>query len=112
MIDKDTFNMTYGDFGKEAITEIVNIYIDEHEERLKTIKNNIEKNNLKELGENAHSLKGATASLFDNETADNCKKLEMKAKNNDSSGLGEIYSELEKNVLKLVDDLEQMKKEL
>ena len=72
--------MTYGDFGAEMINEIIDIYISEHEDRFKTLKQNIAEGDMDALGKNAHSLKGATAVLYDNEVAELARQLEMKGK--------------------------------
>ena len=110
MIDYDVFDMTYGDFGADMINEIIDIYISEHEGRFETMKKNIEDGDLDALGKNAHSLKGATAVLYDNDVAELARRLEMKGKNNDSEGVAELFEELKKETDRLIEDLKELKK--
>jgi len=109
MIDYNVFDMTYGDFGAEMINEIIDIYISEHEDRFKTLKQNIAEGDMDALGKNAHSLKGATAVLYDNEVAELARQLEMKGKNNDSSGVDELFAELKREADRLIGDLKELK---
>lgn len=112
MLDRATFDMTYGDFGNEVIVEIISIYIDEHEDRLKELKKNVDEKDFDSISKNAHSLKGSTASLFDTETAELCRKLEFKGKEEDGNDLEQLYLELKDSVLTLVDELLKMKKSM
>jgi HPt (histidine-containing phosphotransfer) domain-containing protein len=109
MIDYDVFDATYGDFGGEMIGEIIDIYLGEHEERFKVLHENIVSKDLDALGKNAHSLKGATAVLYDDEVTELARQLELKGKNNDDSGLEELFEQLKKGTDRLIEDLKQLK---
>lgn len=110
MIDYEIFDMTYGDFGPEMINEIVDIYISEHEKRFVEMQKHIDNNDMDSLGKDAHSLKGATAVLYDADVAELARQLEFKGKNNDNSGVKELFENLQKETNRLVEDLKELKK--
>ncbi len=110
MIDYEVFDMTYSDFGPEMINEIIDIYISEHEDRFKILAQNIADGDLESMGKNAHSLKGSTAVLYDNDVADLARQLEFKGKENDASGIQELFEKLHKDTNRLIEDLKDLKK--
>lgn len=110
MIDYEVFDNTYSDFGSEMINEIIDIYIAEHEDRFKVLATNIADGNLEEMGRNAHSLKGATAVLYDTDVAELARQLEQKGKNNDPSNVQELFEKLHSEANRLINDLEELKK--
>ena len=109
MIDYDIFDATYADFGSEMIHEIIDIYLSEHEQRFITLAKNIEDGDLDALGKNAHSLKGATAVLYDSEVTELARQMELKGKNEDKEGLTELYEKLKEESQRLIKDLEDLK---
>lgn len=111
MIDKAIFTENYEIFNKEIIKEIIDIYIQEYPERMENIEQNIKENDLENLYKNAHSLKGVTANFFDKETEGIARDLETKGKNQDNSGIEELFVQLKKSSLKLIDELHELRKE-
>lgn len=105
MIDKAMFNSTYEIFDKEMVKEIIDIYIDEYDDRILTLGKNIHDRDMNALYRNAHSMKGVTANFFDAETEQLARQLEIKGKEEDRSGLEELYEALKKSSSKLVEDL-------
>ena len=111
MINRETFSMNYEIFDKEIVKEIIDIYIQEYPIRMKNIKQYIADNKLEELYKEAHSLKGVTTNFFDEDTVELARQLESKSKENDNSGLEEIYDELLITSQKLIDELEVLGQE-
>ena len=111
MINKVIFTENYEIFNKEIIKEIIDIYIQEYPERMENIEQNIKEKDLENLYKNAHSLKGVTANFFDKETEEIARNLETKGKNQDASGIEELFLQLKESSLKLIDELHDLKKE-
>jgi len=111
MINRETFSLNYEIFDKEIVKEIIDIYIQEYPDRMVNIKKYIDDNNLEELYKEAHSLKGVTANFFDEDTVEIARQLESKGKENDNSGLNDLYEELLVTSQKLIDELEALGKE-
>lgn len=111
MIDRATFNANYEIFDKEIVKEIIDIYIQEYPDRMVNLKKNIEENDLENLYKNAHSLKGVTANFFDKDTEEIARQLEAKGKEEDASGLEDLYVQLKETSEKLIDELKELSKE-
>ncbi len=111
MIDKETFSNNYEIFDKEIVREIIEIYIQEYPERMVNLEQNIRDNDLDSLYKNAHSLKGVTANFFDKATEEIARVLEAKGKDNDPSGLQELFEQLKVTSAKLIDELKELKVE-
>jgi len=110
MIDYEVFDMTYSDFGSEMINEIINIYLSEHEERFTILAKNIEEKDWVNMGKNAHSLKGATAVLYDADVAELARQLEFKGKEDNPTGIPELFEQLHSEANRLIEDLKELKK--
>lgn len=110
MINYEVFDMTYSDFGSEMINEIIDIYLSEHEERFVILAKNIAEEDWENMGKNAHSLKGATAVLYDADVAELARQLELKGKEGNPSGVPEIFEQLHSETNRLIEDLKELKK--
>lgn len=111
MIDKEKFKDNYKLFDKEIILEIIDIFINEHQDRLDSIRKNIEDKDCDALRFSAHSLKGVIANFLADEPKELARQLEEKGKNKIPEGLEELYSELQGKVKELVVDLEEIKQD-
>jgi len=111
MIDRATFTANYEIFDKEIVKEIIDIYIQEYPDRMTNLQKNIEEKDLENLYKNAHSLKGVTANFFDKETEDIARQLESKGKNEDDSGLEDLFQQLKVTSEKLVEELKKLREE-
>ncbi len=109
VIQKEKFIENFQYFDKEIVLDIINIFIDEYPERMKTIKKNIDEKDFQQLGFNAHSLKGVIANFVAPEPQDLAKQLEMKGKNNDGDGVEELYEKLKEKCDILVEELKELK---
>ena len=110
MIDYEVFDMTYSDFGSEMINEIINIYLSEHEERFNILAQNIADSDWVNMGRNAHSLKGATAVLYDTDVTELARQLELKGKEENPAGIPELFEQLHSEANRLIEDLKELKK--
>ncbi len=65
MINKDDFKERFGHFDKEIVVEIINIFIEEYDDRITKITAYIEEQNIDALRKAIHGFKGVIAN-FDN----------------------------------------------
>ena len=105
MIDRATFTANYEIFDKEIVKEIIEIYLQEYPDRMTNLKKNIEEGDLESLYKNAHSMKGVTANFFDKETEEFARQLETKGKEEDASGLDDIFNKLKDSSERLIEEL-------
>jgi HPt (histidine-containing phosphotransfer) domain-containing protein len=59
MINEKLFHEKYAHFDKETVTEIIDIFIKEYQERIDKLNQNLETRDLEELLKNAHAFKGS-----------------------------------------------------
>ncbi len=109
VIDRKNFMDTFQYFDKEIVVEIIEIFINEHKDRLNAIQNDINQLDFNSLKFNAHSLKGVISNFVALEPQQTAKYLEIKGSEKDSSGLQELYLQLEKGIYDLVSDLTEIK---
>ncbi len=109
VIQKDKFIENFQYFDKEIVVDIINIFIEEYPERMATLKKNIEEKNFKELGFNAHSIKGVIANFVAPEPQELAKQLEMKGKNNDGENIEDIFAQLKEKGDILIEELKELK---
>ena len=80
MIDKATFKENFQYFDNELVVEIIDIFLNEYEERLAQIEDDFNKPDFISLKFNAHSYKGVVANFYDPEITDSSKDLDKYAK--------------------------------
>lgn len=110
IIEKDRFQENFQYFDKEIVLEIINIFIDEYPERMKSIKENIEQKDFDQLRFNAHSLKGVVANFIAPEVQSLARSLEMKGTNKELQDTDALYSELKGKADVMVEELAELKK--
>lgn len=109
VINKEQFQENFKFFDKEIIVEIIDLFIDEFDDRMKSIKNSIDSSDMEALKFSAHSLKGVISNFVADEPRELAKLLENKADENDQSELTEIYHKLYTSTAILVDELRDIK---
>ncbi len=109
LIDKEKFQENFKHFDNELIVEIIDMFINERDERLKTIKQNIDDKDMDALKFNAHSIKGVIANFMADVPRDHAKALEFKGKENDTDGLDELFAKLDKSTLELAENLKEIR---
>lgn len=109
IINKEQFQENFKFFDKEIIVEIIDLFINEFDDRMKSIKDSIDNSDMEALKFSAHSLKGVISNFVAEEPRELAKKLEDKADNKDESDLVEIYHNLYASTAQLVDELKDIR---
>jgi len=112
MIDREKFNDLFTQLDKEIVKELIDIFLSEFDERFRKLRKNVEEKDFEQLRFNAHSLKGVIAYFVDPVTIELSGRLDRMAKNNTTEGLDEVYRELEKNSVRLSEELKIISKDL
>ncbi len=109
VINKEQFQENFKFFDKEIIVEIIDLFIGEFDDRMKSIKDSIESSDMAALKFNAHSLKGVISNFVADEPQLLAKQLEDKADQEDQTVLIEIYHNLYTSTAILVDELKDIR---
>ena len=109
VIDKEKFQENFKHFDKELIVEIIDMFINEHPDRMAKIKKDIESSDMESLKFNAHSFKGVIANFMAELPKTHAKILEEKAKLNDSNDLDSDYNNLLESTTELLDNLKEIR---
>ena len=109
VINKEQFQENFKFFDKEIIVEIIDLFIDEFDERMMNLKSNIEASDMEQLIFHAHSLKGVISNFVADEPRELARALEEKAKEKDQPALIDLYYKLYNSTSKLVEELKTIK---
>jgi len=109
VIDKQLFDDTFQYFDNEIVVEIIDIFLNEYNDRLTTIKSSIDTKNFEDLKFHGHSLKGVVANFAAPSVQSVAKIMEDRGINAEDTNLIEDFAELEKLVLELADDLKEIR---
>jgi HPt (histidine-containing phosphotransfer) domain-containing protein len=112
MINRERFNENFQYFDKEIITEIIDIFLAEYDDRYSAIARDIREKDFVKLKFDAHSLKGVIANFMDPVTIDLARKLDEMAKFKEENGLHDLFGELEKASASLKEELLVIRKEI
>jgi HPt (histidine-containing phosphotransfer) domain-containing protein len=112
MINRENFNETFKYIGNDVILQIIDLFIEIHDEDLKSIEQCILDKDFINLNFHAHHLKGSMANFMDPEATELILKLEEMGLNNSEEGLTETFAELQSAVKALVRELQVKRKEL
>lgn len=112
MIDRQKLNQNFQYFDKETIIEIIDIFFSEYPERVEKIQKNIAERDFNQLKFNAHSIKGVVANFQDPVTIELSRKLDEMAKNQQAAGLQEVFNDLNKACVELIEELKSLKTEI
>ena len=112
MIDRQKFNETFGQFDKQTVVEIIDIFLSEYAGRFEKLRKNVAGRDFEQLKFSAHSLKGVIANFMDPVTIELSKQLDDMAKNHLQSGLDQVYEDLERNTLLLLEEMKKIRQEL
>ena len=95
MINLENFNENYKYYGNDVVVQIIDMFIEDHQEDLKMIEQNITNKNFLSLRFSAHHLKGSIANFMDPETTELTRKLEEMGENKTEDALAETFAELQ-----------------
>lgn len=105
LINDQSFNESFSYFDKEIVVEIIDIFLNEYEERLSTIKKAIEEKDFSNLKFHAHSLKGVVANFSAPKVQAIAKELEDKGTNSIDENLNENFEELDKLIRTMAEEI-------
>ena len=81
VIDWDQFNENFQYYDKEIIKEVIDIFVDEYDNRIRDLQKNIEEKDFINLAFNAHSFKSVISNYMAPKAYELTRKLEELAKN-------------------------------
>lgn len=105
IIDWDQFNENFQYYDKEIISEVINIFVDEYDNRISILQKNIDEKNYSNLAFNSHSFKSVIGNYMAPPAYELARKLEELAKNNSEEGISEIFIELKRTTKELLIEL-------
>lgn len=95
MINLENFNENFKYYGNDVVVQIIDMFVEDHQEDLIMINQNINNKDFLSLRFNAHHLKGSIANFMDPVTTELTRKLEEMGENKTEDGLAETFSELQ-----------------
>lgn len=104
------FNENFQYYDKEIIKEVIDIFVEEYDERINTLEKNIEANDLVNLSFNAHSFKSVISNYMAPYVLELTRSLEDMAKKNQAQQIPETFVELRKVSKELLDELLEYQK--
>ena len=104
-IDWAQFNENFQYYDIEIVKEVINIFIDEYDQRIANLKKNIEERDFTNLAFNAHSLKSVIANYMAPRAYELTLTLEDLAKNNSEEGIVKIFTDLKSETEELLSEL-------
>ena len=105
MINLENFNENFKYYGNDVVVQIIDMFVEDHQEDLKMIRQNIENKDFLSLRFNAHHLKGSVANFMDPATTELSGKLEEMGETKTEDGLTKIYDELQSATQALLEEL-------
>lgn len=112
VIDKQLFDDTFQYFDKEIVVEIIDIFLNEYTDRLKTINDSIKAGDFQNIKFHGHSLKGVVSNFAAPSVQEAAKKIEDQGTSGEDVNLLNDFVELEKLTLHLSDDLRELRDQI
>lgn len=109
MIDKVTFSDMYENFDKEVVVEIIDIFLNEYDDRIASLHEDIITGNADSLYKHAHSIKGVIANFYDEDSRDLAYQLEQKGKKGDLSDITVIFENFKTASAALLQELKDLR---
>jgi HPt (histidine-containing phosphotransfer) domain-containing protein len=102
MINEEKFAETYAPFDRETVVEIIDIFLEEYQERIDKLSRQLENKNLPELQKSAHAFRGVIANFetdcraYDEiaEIETECRNLLMDNAQADTNAIDEVCIKL------------------
>ncbi|HJN06862.1 MAG TPA: Hpt domain-containing protein [Bacteroidales bacterium] len=108
-INKAQFIENFQYFDKEIVLEIIDIFLKEYPERIKTIAADIEAGDCDNLKFNAHSIKGVIANFVAPDAEQCARELEIMATEKNMDGVKELFVEFKESSESMVDELKELR---
>ncbi len=109
-INKELLQETFDIYDNETIVEIINIFFEEHPDRIKALDEATSNKDSELLRTTAHGLKGVISHFHAEEARSLAKKLEDKGAEGDFSGTEEIKEKLFHELDEMMEELKEIKK--
>jgi two-component system sensor histidine kinase/response regulator len=110
VFDKDEV-MERVDGDIELLMDMVELFIDDCPKLMSNIKNAIEKKDSNELKRSSHTLKGSVSNFSADSVFDIALELEFMGRNNDMSNAEKAYTNLEREIERLMKAFDVLRKE-
>ena len=108
-INKEQFIENFQYFDKEIILEIIDIFINEYPERMKSINDSISSKSFDDIKFHSHSIKGVVANFCAPEVEQQARELEFKGTNKDFTDVEEMFEEFRKSTSALLEELKELR---
>ena len=93
-IDWEQFNENFQYYDKETVSEVIENFFEELDERMDTLAKNIAESDLTSLSFNAHSLKSVIGNFMAPRPYELSRSIEELAKQGSVANIPELYTEL------------------
>jgi two-component system, sensor histidine kinase and response regulator len=110
-IDKEQFIENFQYFDKEIVYEIIEIFINEYPDRMKSISESIETVDHEKIKFSCHSIKGVIANFIAPEVEQQARELEMMGTLQNVEGINELFAEFKASTAIMIDELKIIKQE-
>jgi len=105
MINWEKFNENFKHYGDEVMVQIIDMFIDDHRDDLKSIDLAIQSRDYPNLKFFAHHLKGSVATFMDPTTIELTRKLEEMGDTKKDQGAHDTFMELKSALNSLLQEL-------
>lgn len=109
LIDNKQFTDNFQYFDKEIVLEIIDIFINEYPDRIKSISETIEQQDFDNLRFNAHSIKGVIANFIAVDVQEIARDIEMKGANKDITGVAELFETFKTKSAAMLEELKVLR---
>jgi response regulator RpfG family c-di-GMP phosphodiesterase len=99
MLNEKTINRLRQIMGESDPTffdQVMRMFVSQGEEQVMQIRDAVAAGDIKQVGALAHKLKGSSLNVGANAMAETCRTMEIRTRENDSTGLDELARRLEK----------------
>lgn len=110
-INKTQFIDNFQYFDKEIVLEIIDIFINEYDGRIKAISESIEAVDYDGIKFNCHSVKGVIANFIAPDVEAKARDLEMMGANKDITGIEETFESFKVYSAEMVEELKALRTE-
>ncbi len=95
--------------GEDLLTEIIDMFLESYPSSLNNIEDDIKNSDFPSLIFNAHSFKNDLGNFGTSEVIDIAYQLEKKGRDNDPTGLDELYKNIKAVIENLAEELKEFK---
>ncbi len=111
LIDRNQFIENFQYFDKEIVFEIIEIFINEYPDRMKSITESIANVDYDNIKFHCHSIKGVIANFVAPEVEQQARELEMMGSGKNVTGIDELFSRFKVSTVALIEELKEIQQE-